>query len=351
MTKKQENSSRFQNVKIIFETTNLCNFSCVHCIRSEDGFKQYLPLTVVEKVLSEVKAYHSVSLVAFTGGEPTIHPKFSELIRLVAEAGYPFSFVTNGWQFQKVFKQIQPYKHLIQNVSFSIDGAKEETHDTIRRRAGSFRRIMQAISLYKFQGIPFQINMVITRANRAEIEEMAVLASRLGSEGLGYAHCQPTPDALAADLVMNAAERREAETEIAALQKIYQLPIYLAGDHFNENPFHQCPQLQMREFNIDYRGYLSACCTLSNYRGGLADSDIVADLNADSFYEAHQKLLEKIAQINREKIARIAAGPLDEVEKFICSHCLLHYQKVPDLKAALTQQPMSKKCTTEFGQQ
>ncbi len=342
MKRKQQNSSRFQGIKIIFETTNLCNFSCVHCIRNEDGAKQYLPLTIVEKVLREVQAYHSVRLIAFTGGEPTIHPKFAELIRLVADAGYRFSFVTNGWQFQKVFKQITPYKNLIQNVSFSIDGAKAETHDAIRRKDGSFRRIMQAISLYKFHGIPFQINMVITRANRGEIEAMAVLASRLGSEGLGYAHCQPTPDALAADLVINAAERREMESEIAALQKIYQLPIYLAGDHYNENPFHQCPQLQMREFNIDYRGYLSACCTLSNYRGGLADSDIVADLNKVSFYEAHQKLVEKIAQINREKIARIAAGPLDEIEKFICSHCLLHYQKVPNLKVALTQQPKSK---------
>jgi len=320
-----------QGIKLIFELTNRCNFSCVHCIRSEDGPHYDLPVTIVNKVLTEVQAYQPVSLVAFTGGEPTLHPQFAEIVELVTSHGYRFTFVTNGWNFSQTFTKIQFWKGSIENVSFSLDGASETTHDTLRRQAGSFRRLMQAISLCHVHGVPVQLNMVITRANRRELEAMAILASRLGCAALGYGHCQATPDALAADLVLNARERRDVETEIAALQQMFAMPIVLAGDHYTASRFAQCPQLQMHEFNIDYRGYLTACCTLSNYRGGTPETDVLADLHNVSFVEAHRRLIAKIAEINLEKLERVATCAPTEAEQFLCTHCLLHYQKVPQL--------------------
>lgn len=330
-----ERGNAAQRFKLIFELTNLCNFSCVHCLRNEGGPKDFLSLALIQKVLREVQVYQAVDLVAFTGGEPTLHPQFAEIVRLVSGSGYPFGFVSNGWQFQKTFEKIKPYKDSIRSITFSIDGACEETHDRLRRKTGSFRRLMQAISLCKFQNVPFQINMVVTCANRVEIEQMARLAARLGCSALGYGHCQPTAAGIAAGLVLDAAARLQVEAEIAQLQKVYQLPIYLAGDHYSPAPFHQCPQLRMREFNIDYRGFLTACCMLSNYRGGRDDSDVIADLNRVSFYDAHQRLVAKIAQLNQEKIARLSDGPLDEADHFICTHCLEHYQKVTGIKSVL----------------
>jgi MoaA/NifB/PqqE/SkfB family radical SAM enzyme len=190
---------------------------------------------------------------------------------------------------------------------------------------------MQAISLCHVHGIPVYLNMVVTRANRAELEAMAVLASRLGCAALGYGHCQPTPDALAANLVLSARERRDVEADIAALQQMFTMPIVLAGDHYTASRFAQCPQLHMQEFNIDYRGYLTACCMLSNYRGGTPDTDVLADLRTVSFVEAHRHLIAKIAQINLEKLDRLATCAPTEAEQFLCTHCLLHYQKVPQL--------------------
>lgn len=326
-----------QGVKLIFELTNLCNFHCTHCIRSESGPHAYLETEVVDKVLTEAQAYQNVSHVAFTGGEPTLHPRFADIVRLVVSHGYPFAFVTNGWRFDQTLAAIEPYGDALQHVTFSIDGTTEMTHDTLRRRPGSFRRLMQAISLCRFRGIAVHLNMVVTRANQMEVEDMAMLASRLGCALLAYGHCQPTPDGLAADLVLNAAERRQVEADIAALQNMLQMPILLAGDHYEPSRFYQCSQLQMREFNIDYRGYLTACCNLSNYRGGKPDTEVLADLRAVSLYEAHRRMLDKINQINQEKLARLAAqAPLSEAEQFMCAHCLLHYEKTPQLVQILT---------------
>ncbi len=164
---------------------------------------------------------------------------------------------------------------------------------------------------------------------------MALLAGRLDCSAVGYAHCQPTADAVAEDLVMDAGERRRVEADIAALQRQLRIKLFLAGDHHSQSLFFQCSQLQMREFNIDYRGFLTACCALSNYRGGAEDTDVVADLNRVSFPEAHRSLIDRIAELNRDKTRRLAAGEATPGDHFICSHCLKYYRKVPDLDAIL----------------
>jgi hypothetical protein len=70
---------------------------------------------------------------------------------------------------------------------------------------------------------------------------------------------------------------------------------------------------------------------LSNYRGGTPETDVLADLHTVSFVEAHRRLIAKIAQINLEKLERLSTCAPTEAEQFLCTHCLLHYQKVPQL--------------------
>jgi MoaA/NifB/PqqE/SkfB family radical SAM enzyme len=316
-------------VKLIFELTSLCNFNCTHCIR-EEGEAGFLPVPLVERILDQTRRYQNVDLVAFTGGEPTLHPEFAMLLERVTSRGHRFAFVTNGWRFaERTFAQLQPHRAHVDNVTFSIDGATEATHDALRRRKGSFRRLMQAITLCRFNGIPVHVNMVVTTANRAELQLMAVLASRLGVDALAYGHCQPTPHAVAAGLVLDTSERRRVESEVAELQQLFRLPILLAGDHYSASRFHQCAQLQMRELNIDHRGRLTACCMLSGFRGGVPDSDVIADLREVSFFEAHKQLVSRLAAVNAEKIDLIATRQPDEKDHFICTHCLEHFEKVP----------------------
>jgi MoaA/NifB/PqqE/SkfB family radical SAM enzyme len=336
-------SARTAGNKLIFELTNLCNFNCTHCFR-EEGRAAFLPLGVVAKVLDETRAYRNVNFVAFTGGEPTLHPEFQQMVELVVQHGHSFGFVTNGWRFaEKTLGQVIPSRDHLAHVTFSIDGARQETHDSLRRRPGSFRRLMHAIALCHAHGIPVHVNMVVTRSNRAELQEMALLAGRLGCDMLLYGHCQPTAHAVAAGLVLDPMERRTVEDEIAALQGLCRITILLAGDHYDPSPFHQCPQFQMREFNIDHRGRLTACCMLSGFRGGMPDTEVIADITEVSFFEAHRRLVRTFAALNEEKIQRLAMRePRRERDDFICTHCLDHFRKVtadPDRPPLRVLQP------------
>lgn len=320
-------------MKIIFELTNLCNFKCTHCIRNRAEIQYNLPVAIVEKTLRESQTYHNINTIAFTGGEPTLHPYFQDIVKLVVKYGHQFGFVTNGWNFQeKTLGEIKPFRDHISRIHFSLDGAKEETHDTMRHQPGSFRRVIQAITLCRFHEIPVIINTVVTRANRTELEDIALLASRLRCEALGFAHCQPTPDGLAAGLVLDTKERRQVESDVANLQEVFKFKVSLAGDHYSKSLFFQCTQLQMQEFNIDYRGNLTFCCMLSGYRGGIPDTDVLADLSKVSFHEAHRRLVARIAEINLEKIDRVATQNFEESDYFICNHCLSHFQKIPQVE-------------------
>jgi hypothetical protein len=55
-----------------------------------------------------------------------------EIIELVAEAGYQFSFVSNGASFPRIYRLLLKHRSLFVGVTFSLDGAREETHDRLR---------------------------------------------------------------------------------------------------------------------------------------------------------------------------------------------------------------------------
>ena len=88
--------------RLVIELTNRCNLRCQHCFEERHAATGDLSLEIIEKVLREGKGC-GIDHLAFTGGEPTIHRQFAEIIRRVCEAGYTFSFVSNGMNFPHVY--------------------------------------------------------------------------------------------------------------------------------------------------------------------------------------------------------------------------------------------------------
>src|ERR1051325_4507724 len=156
--------------RIVIELTNRCNLSCAHCYDERHAASGDLPVEIVEKVLHEGKSC-GIDHMSFTGGEPTIHRQFKEIIKHVAAAEYRFSFVTNGVSFLRIYSLLLRYRRWFAGVTFSLDGAREETHDSLRGK-GSFRHVMRAASVCVIRELPFSLNMVLTTQNRTEVGEM-----------------------------------------------------------------------------------------------------------------------------------------------------------------------------------
>jgi len=86
-------------------------------------------------------------------------------------------------------------------------------HDRIRGQ-GSFRRVMQAISICKIKGIHFSLQMVLNQYNFKEISRMAMLASHLGAKRLFFSHLILTQRNVKEGLSLTPDESLEAEKEV-----------------------------------------------------------------------------------------------------------------------------------------
>ena len=221
--------------RLVIELTNRCNLRCRHCFDERHAATGDLSLEIIDKVLQEGKDC-GIDHLAFTGGEPTIHREFAEIIRRVCDAGYTFSFVSNGTNFPSVYPLLTPHRQWFTGATFSLDGAREDTHNRLRGK-GSYRSVMQAASICVFKDLPFTFNMVLTAQNRHEVGEMVSLAKSLGSRGVRFGHLMPTPETAMRGLDLSPPERRAVEAEIWQLQKSADLPVGMAPGYFSESPF------------------------------------------------------------------------------------------------------------------
>ena len=149
--------------RIVIELTNRCNLSCGHCFDERHAATGDLSWGL-RKGLREGKGC-GIEQLSFTGGEPTIHRRFKEIIQRVAKAGYRFSFVSNGVSFPRIYPLLLKHRRWFVGATFSLDGAREETHDRLRGK-GSYRRVMRAASICVVKELPFTLNMVLTAQNR-----------------------------------------------------------------------------------------------------------------------------------------------------------------------------------------
>jgi MoaA/NifB/PqqE/SkfB family radical SAM enzyme len=316
---------------------NICNLHCSYCFRSEDDLysskAEYFPLQLLEQVLRDSKRVAGVTRVIFTGGEPTLHPQFSEALSIVAGAGMTSSFVTNGWHFERIWPAVLSNRDSITHVAFSLDGICREAHDRWRG-AGSFDRLVRAFSRCHMSGLPFTIKIAIRRDTTEQLEQIAIFAARLGASALNFVHIMPTSNDLAGAEALNLEERRIAEEEIAVLSRIFKMHIGIDVGYYNIDDSPPCSPLAGTTMNVDYRGRLSLCCNLSGFRGGVGVEDTVADLNSESFESAHHKLRGLAAaqlKKRRERLAELrdeGATP-DLFTGSPCLYCLQSFGKIP----------------------
>jgi MoaA/NifB/PqqE/SkfB family radical SAM enzyme len=313
--------------RLVVELTNRCNLRCQHCFDERHAATGELSLEILEKVLREGKSC-GIDHLSFTGGEPTIHREFDEIVRRVSDAGYAFGFVSNGVRIPQIYPLLVEHRTAFRGATFSLDGAREETHDVLRGR-GSYRQVMRAATVFVAKDLPFTLNMVLTAKNRHEVGPMVELAGRLGSRAIRFGHLMSTPGTARRGLDLSAAERREVEAEIWRLRDSAPVLVAMAPGYYSESPFFPCGPLELEEFNLDYRGNLTLCCQLSGYDAGTSGSDRMGNLHEVSLAEACERFRGRVAIYLADKRAAVDRGELNETDHFPCWYCVKYLEKAP----------------------
>jgi sulfatase maturation enzyme AslB (radical SAM superfamily) len=323
--------------RIVIELTNVCNLHCSYCLRDDEALYQtrarFFPIDLLRRILREARETAGVSRVSFTGGEPTLHPRFGEILETVGAEGMRAGFVTNGWHFDRVWPVLDAHRSAVQVVSLSVDGATRETHDRWRGE-GSFDRVIRAFTRCRMGDIPFGVKTVIRRDTVPQFQEIVLLAARLGAQAVNFSHVLPTSSEVEAGTAMSLEERAHAEQEIALLNQIFKIPIAVDVGYVNVDPAPPCAPLQGASFSVDYQGRLTLCCNMSGFRGASQESDVVADLNEESFATAYLRVRRlSVEQVQRRAAALAAMATRGkEVDLYTgspCLFCLQTFGKIP----------------------
>ena len=167
---------------IAWELTRSCNLDCVHC-RAAARFGPYdNELTTQEcfDFLDNVKSF-SDPIIIMTGGEPMLRDDIWDIAKHGTDIGLrmvmaPCGFLVTEETVQKMIDSG------IKRLSFSIDGATEQSHDDFRRVKGAFASVMTAIENCNKMGMEFQVNTTISKHNLHELEDILRLVIKLGAK-------------------------------------------------------------------------------------------------------------------------------------------------------------------------
>lgn len=238
----QRSASRPSRVALISLTT-FCNARCPFCCVLDILNRPELNPSD-EKILERMveSRAEGCTILGFTGGEPTVHPRFAEFCRRGRELGYEsITINTNGIQFKNRAWTEAALEAGLSHIDFSIHGDSPELHDAMMDRPGAFeafRRGMKNLRELSDRYHPVLGTTTVVTARNAP--RLASIASTLIDEGiptLRFKHCfegaegaDVTLVARYADLMGHVREAARLVRSRGAMVSVTHFPLCLLGD-------------------------------------------------------------------------------------------------------------------------
>ncbi|MFL6253775.1 MAG: radical SAM protein [Pyrinomonadaceae bacterium] len=148
------------------ELTRRCDLACPHCYIDGGRARDNEMSTERWRSLLDEMAEMGVWAVAFTGGEPTLHPDFAELVRYARERDLLVGVATHGLFLTDELLDSLPRDGVI--ISVSVD----DLHKGRGGRESSAERAMESILRARSHGF---LTNVMTNTHRGNIDGLADL--------------------------------------------------------------------------------------------------------------------------------------------------------------------------------
>jgi radical SAM protein with 4Fe4S-binding SPASM domain len=160
----------------IWNFTNRCNLSCLHCYSKADlDSKDTLSTEHIMDTLPKLKA-NGVKFIIFSGGEPLTRKDLFDIAARCKELGIITYLSTNGLYVKN--SNAQKILDTFDYVGISIDGSPK-IHDKFRGLEGSFVESMKAVDLLNsFGKKKVGIRFTITKDTYDDLEFIFELAQK-----------------------------------------------------------------------------------------------------------------------------------------------------------------------------
>jgi AdoMet-dependent heme synthase len=164
----------------IWETTQACDLSCVHCRASAQPARNPFELSTAEaqRLIDEIAAMQ-VPVFVLTGGDPLKRPDIFDLVSYATQKGVRISLTPSATPLL-TREAIEKLKNAgLARLAISLDGPTAEIHDAFRKVPGSFKWTLDAVRWAHELHLPVQINTTITRHNLQYLDQVIGLMEQL----------------------------------------------------------------------------------------------------------------------------------------------------------------------------
>lgn len=160
--------------------TSHCNNDCVFCGLKDYGIDYLVPLSEIREQLA-VFLERGVRRIIFTGGEPTLHPDFVEIIRAARDAGFTnIGFFTNARRIKNAAYIAELKDAGLNAVMASLHGRTAEAHDATVKCQGAYAQTVNGLKVLSDSGVRLVVNTPVSSLNVGEITAMFDFVSDLG---------------------------------------------------------------------------------------------------------------------------------------------------------------------------
>lgn len=312
-------------LRLLIDPTPLCNIDCLYCRAHSPLRKElnrewrahikdpYLPFELFTKIIDDAVALDVASILVVGGGEPTIHPRFREMVEYVADRNLEFNLSTNGLLLNDRIAAAMA-RLPAGSLTCSLSAATPETFVRLHpsRSAEDFFRIIENLKNLRAkcprgtgERLRFKALFVITKYNLEEIVRFAELTRDLEFHEVWYQlvhvdpYCQflqPTLEdkpMIEESLARAQGVAKESGIEINSYVD-FQLEHLDNRGRWSQSFFarHGC-NVGWQFCYVSYRGEVSFCCGMKVV-DSLSQSKSLADIWHSQAYNRFRSAAKRI---------------------------------------------------------
>jgi len=169
-------------IAFYWELTSSCNNHCPGCgnvFVAPNGIEACDWKTILDSLTPYAQQLN------LTGGEPTLHPAFAEIVQTIDQHNIPFTVFTNGrWLDPERLPRLLSSIASCQGLLLSLHGSDAVSYEAFSGVVGSFAEVTNNLERAASLGLAISVSLVINRHNWNRVEETLHLALSLGANGV-----------------------------------------------------------------------------------------------------------------------------------------------------------------------
>ncbi len=214
---RMPSAARARRPITVWNITRTCNLRCVHCY-SDSNAMQYpgeLDWGRMQDVVEDLAAYRIPSLL-LSGGEPMIHPRFFDLVKLASDSGLKLTISTNGTLITAEKAGLLKAAN-VAYVGISLDGIGK-IHDEFRRKEGAFDAAVRGFRNCHAAGQKTGLRLTLTRHNVENIGRILDFIEEQEIQRVCFYHLVPAGRGSELQVLFREESRKAIDTLISRVE-------------------------------------------------------------------------------------------------------------------------------------